>query len=74
MELALWATNEIPVTSWFDLDLGLRATISAASRDGEADDITWRALSPSISGTWRVLPNDRLTFLLGWLDTRRVCR
>ena len=38
MELALWATNEIPVTSWFDVDLGLRATTTAASRNGEAGE------------------------------------
>ena len=64
-ELALWATNEMPVTSRFDLDFGLRATTSAASRPGEAGGIRWRALSPSISGTLRVLPDDRLTLLLG---------
>ena len=64
-ELALWAANEIPVTSWFDVNLGLRATTTATSRSGEEGGITWRALSPSISGSWRVLPEDRLTFLLG---------
>jgi hypothetical protein len=64
-ELAIWATNEMPVTSRFDLTFGLRATTAAASRHGEAAGITWRALSPSISGTWRVLPDDRVTFLLG---------
>jgi hypothetical protein len=64
-ELALWATNEMPVTSRFDLNFGLRATTTAASRRGEAGGITWRDLSPSISGTWRVLADDRLTFLIG---------
>ena len=66
LELALWATNDIPVTSRVDIDLGLRASTTAASRDGAAAHIPWRALSPSVSGTWRVLPNDRLTFLVGY--------
>ena len=55
----------MPVTSRFELNFGLRAATTAASRPGEAGGITWRALSPSISGTWRILPDDRLTFLLG---------
>ncbi len=66
LELALWATNEIPITSRVDIDLGLRASTTAASRNGEGVDIPWRALSPSVSGTWRILPNDRLTFLAGY--------
>jgi len=63
-ELAAWATDEIHVTPWLDLDLGLRATTSSASRDGDSDGITWRALSPSLSTTFRI-PNDRLTLLIG---------
>ena len=55
-ELALWATDEIQVTPWLDIDLGLRATTTAASRNGEAAGITWRALSPSISTTLRAFP------------------
>jgi hypothetical protein len=64
-ELALWASDGIPVTSQVDLNLGLRATTTAASRNGEAVGINWRALSPSISTTWRALPDDRLTLLIG---------
>lgn len=64
-ELALWATDEIPVTSRIDLNLGLRATTTAAFRNGEATGIKWRALSPSISATWRALPDDRLTLVIG---------
>jgi hypothetical protein len=66
VELALWATNEIPVTSSIDLDLGLRASTASASRNGEGAHIPWRALSPSVSGTWRVLPNDRFTIMAGY--------
>jgi len=65
LELAFWATNEIPITSRVDLDLGLRGSVTAASRNGESAHIPWRALSPSVSSTWHVLPNDRLTFLIG---------
>ena len=64
-ELAAWFTNDMPVTSRFDLNFGLRATTTAASRADDSGGITWRTLSPNISGTWRVLPDDRLTFLLG---------
>jgi len=66
LELAFWATNQIPVTSRIDLDLGLRASTTAASRNGTGADIPWRALSPSVSATWRILPNDRLTALGGY--------
>ncbi len=66
LELALWATDQIPVTSRVDLDLGLRASTTAASRNGASAHIPWRALSPSISGSWRVLANDRLTLLAGY--------
>lgn len=65
-ELALWATDEIPVTSSFDIDLGLRASASSAARDGSSAGIPWRALSPAMSGTWRVQPNGRLTFKAGY--------
>jgi hypothetical protein len=65
-ELAFWATDEIPVTSSIDIDLGLRASSTAASRDGAAAHIPWRALSPKISGTWHVLPDDRVTFRAGY--------
>ena len=50
-ELALWATDAIPVTSSFDIDLALRASASSAARDGESANIPWRALSPAMSGT-----------------------
>ena len=36
-ELTVWATDDIQVTSWIDLDLGLRATTTASSRNGEGD-------------------------------------
>jgi hypothetical protein len=65
LELAFWATNEIPVTSRGEIDLGLRGTTTAAAREGVSAHIPWRALSPSVSSTWHVLPNDRLTFLIG---------
>ena len=65
-ELALWATDVVPVTSTLDVDLGLRASILSASRDGVGGDISWPALSPSVGGTWRALPNDRLTFQVGY--------
>ena len=64
-ELAVWASDEIQVASWIDLDLGLRATMTAASRNGQAAGITWRALSPRITTTLRALPDDRLTLLIG---------
>jgi hypothetical protein len=64
-ELAVWAADEIPLTSQLDLNLGLRVTTTAASRNGEGAGISWRAFSPSISTTWRVLPDDRLTLLIG---------
>ena len=65
-ELALWATDVIPVTSTIDVDLGLRASTALASRDGAGGNISWGALSPSVGGTWRALPNDRLTFQVGY--------
>ena len=66
LELAFWATDEIPVTSSVDIDLGLRASSTSASRDGAAVHIPWRALSPKVSGTWHVLPDDRVTFRAGY--------
>jgi hypothetical protein len=63
-ELSLWASDEMHPTPWLDLDLALRATTSAATREGEDNGITWSALSPSISTTFRA-PNDRLTLLIG---------
>jgi hypothetical protein len=65
-ELAFWATDEIPVTSTVDIDLALRASASSAARDGTSADIPWRALSPAVSGTWRIRPNGRLTFMAGY--------
>ena len=63
-ELAFWATDEIHVTPWLDLDLGLRASTSSAWRQADGGTIAWRGVSPSISSTFR-LPNDRLTLLIG---------
>jgi hypothetical protein len=65
-EFALWATNEIPVMSRVDIDLGVRAASAGAARRGEGGSISWRALSPSILGTYRALNNGRLTFLAGY--------
>jgi hypothetical protein len=65
-ELALWATDGIPITSNFDIDLSLRASASSASREGASADIRWRAMSPAMSGTWRVMPNGRFTLLAGY--------
>src|SRR6185436_3376656 len=65
-ELALWATDEIPVTSSIEIDLALRASTTAAARDGASAHIPWRALSPALSSTWRVIPNGRLTFMAGF--------
>lgn len=65
-ELALWATNEIPVMSRVDIDLGIRAASSTAGRKGESGSIAWRSLSPSVLGTYRAISNGRLTFLAGY--------
>lgn len=66
VEMALWATDQIPVTSRVDIDAGLRAASTAASRAGSPAHIPWRAVSPSLQGTWRALPNGRLTLLAGY--------
>ena len=66
MELAFWATNEIPVASRFVIDLGLRASTTSASRNGVGTNIAWKAVSPSVAGTWGILPDDRLTFLVSY--------
>jgi hypothetical protein len=65
-ELAAWATDEIPVMSRVDIDLGIRAAASGAGRKGESGLIAWRSLSPSILGTYRAISNGRLTFLAGY--------
>ena len=65
-ELAFWATDGIPVGSRVDIDLGLRASTTAAFRDGAAAHVPWRALSPSVNTTWQVLPGERLTFQVGY--------
>jgi hypothetical protein len=65
-EFALWATNEIPVMSRVDIDLGVRASSAGASRGGDGGSINWRTLSPSILGTYRAMHNGRLTFLAGY--------
>ena len=64
-ELALWAADDIPIAQRLDLNLGLRATTTASSRNGQDTGISWHALSPSISATWRAIPEDRLTMVLG---------
>jgi hypothetical protein len=64
-ELALWAASQIALTRRFDLDIGLRAAATFASRDGSDADVRWRALSPSVRATWRVLGNERLTLMVG---------
>ena len=63
-EAALWATDEIAITSRIDVDLGLRASTAGASREGAS--IRWNALSPSILGTYRAINNGWLTFLAGY--------
>jgi len=64
-ELALWAADEMPIGQKIDLNLGVRASTTAASRNGEDAGIAWRALSPSLTTTWRALPDDRLTLVIG---------
>ncbi len=63
-EAALWASDEIAITSRIDVDLGLRASTAGASREGA--NIRWNALSPSILGTYRAINNGWLTFLAGY--------
>lgn len=65
-ELAAWATDEIHVMPRVDIDLGIRAAASGASRKGESASISWRSLSPSILGTYRAISNGWLTFLAGY--------
>jgi hypothetical protein len=65
-ELAFWAANQIPLSSRVDLDLGVRASATSASREGASAHIPWRALSPNVQGTWRIVPNGRLTFMAGY--------
>jgi hypothetical protein len=65
-ELAAWATDEIHVIPRVDIDLGIRAASSGASRKGEGGSISWRSLSPSILGTYRAISNGWLTFLAGY--------
>jgi hypothetical protein len=65
-EIAFWATDRIPVTSRLDLDAALRVASTTASRAGSAVHIPWRSVSPSIQGTWRALPNGRLTLVAGY--------
>ena len=65
-ELTLWATDEVAVHPRVDVDLGLRATMSNASRGGVGGHIAWSALSPSILGTYRAISDGRLTFLAGY--------
>ena len=45
LELAFWATNEIPVTSRVDIDLGLRGSFASASRDGSRRNPVARAVA-----------------------------
>ena len=63
-EAALWATDEIAITSRIDVDLGLRASTAGVSREGAS--IRWNSLSPSILGTYRAINNGWLTFLAGY--------
>ena len=65
-EGALWATDEIAITSRIDVDLGLRASTAGASREGA--NIRWNTLSPSILGTYRAINNGWLTFLAGYAE------
>ena len=65
-EAALWATDEIAITSRIDVDLGLRASTAGASREGA--NIRWNTLSPSILGTYRAINNGWLTFLAGYAE------
>jgi hypothetical protein len=64
-ELMFWAANETALTSRVDLDVGVRLLAASAARDETAARISWRSLSPSVSSTWHVLPNDRLNLLIG---------
>jgi hypothetical protein len=66
VEMAFWATDQIPVTSRIDIDAGLRGATTAGSRAGSPAHIPWRAVSPSVQGTWRALPNGRLTLIAGY--------
>jgi hypothetical protein len=66
LEMAIWGTDQIPITSRVDLDLGLRAAATAAARGGTPAHIPWHAVSPSVQGTWRALPNGRLTLVAGY--------
>ena len=65
-EAALWATDEIAITSRIDVDLGLRASTAGASREGAS--LRWNTLSPSILGTYRAINNGWLTFLAGYAE------
>jgi hypothetical protein len=68
VEFAAWATDEFAVTSRVDVDLGLRAAMTGASRDGTSPGIPWRSLSPSILTTTRLLDwgtHGRLSMLAG---------
>ena len=69
VEFAAWATDEIPLTSRVDVDLGLRLAVTGASRDGASPGIPWRSLSPSILTTSRLLDwgsHGRLSLLAGF--------
>ena len=66
LEGALWATDEIAVTSRIDIDLSLRASTAGVSRDTGGSSVRWSTLSPGILGTWRAINNGWLTFLAGF--------
>ena len=65
-EIAVWAMDRIPVTSRLDIDAAVRAASTTASRAGSPAHIPWRSLSPGIQGTWRAIPNGRLTLVAGY--------
>ena len=65
-EIAFWAMDRIPVTSRLDIDAAVRAASTTASRAGSPAHIPWRSLSPGIQGTWRAIPNGRLTLVAGY--------
>jgi hypothetical protein len=66
-EAALWARDEIAITSRIDVDLALRASTAGASGEENAN-VRWNTLSPSVLGTYRAINNGWLTFLAGYAE------
>lgn len=69
LEFAAWVTDEFSPTPRVDVDLGLRASVTGASRDGTSPGIPWRSVSPSVLTTSRLLDwggYGRLSLLAGF--------